>query len=288
MAPPAASHAARLPRSRRDTGSERWRRRLLLTAVLAAALVGGYLFWLRDSSLVEVRDVRVEGVSADNGEEIRAALTDAAQGMTTLHVDVDALEAAARRFPTVSSVTAESDFPNGLTIEVSERPPAALARFGSGVVAVAADGTVLAGAKTEELELPTLRVGGEPPPSGRLEGTALDQALVVGAAPEPLRPLIESASVSGSEGVTVTVREEIELRFGEPAGAEAKWAAAAAILADPKLDGLAYIDLRVPERPAVGGAGAESATSATAADPSTLPQAEPPPATDPAGTMAAP
>ena len=33
-----------------------------------------------------------------------------------------------------------------------------------------------------------------------------------------------------------------------------KWAAAAAVLADPKLDSLTSLDVRVPERPAAGGA----------------------------------
>ena len=44
------------------------------------------------------------------------------------------------------------------------------------------------------------------------------------------------------------------MRFGSSSGAAAKWAAAAAVLADPKLDGLTYVDVRVPERAAAGGA----------------------------------
>ena len=39
------------------------------------------------------------------------------------------------------------------------------------------------------------------------------------------------------------------VRFGSSSGAADKWAAAAAVLADPKLDALTYVDVRVPERP---------------------------------------
>jgi hypothetical protein len=51
----------------------------------------------------------------------------------------------------------------------------------------------------------------------------------------------------------VTMRGDIPIRFGTGAAASAKWAAAAAVLADPDLETLTYLDVRVPERPSVGG-----------------------------------
>jgi hypothetical protein len=44
----------------------------------------------------------------------------------------------------------------------------------------------------------------------------------------------------------------VEVRFGSSDRAEAKRAAAAAILADRRLTSLDYVDARVAERPAVG------------------------------------
>ena len=67
------------------------RRRALLLALVAGALALTYFGWFRDSSLVAVRDVEVEGVSSADRERIVAELTDAAQGMTTLHVQTDRL-----------------------------------------------------------------------------------------------------------------------------------------------------------------------------------------------------
>ena len=64
---------------------------------VVVALAGGGWMWLRDSSFVAVRDVQVTGVTASDGERVRAALQSAAQEMTTLHVREDALRQAVAR-----------------------------------------------------------------------------------------------------------------------------------------------------------------------------------------------
>lgn len=220
---------------------------------MIAALAVAYFGWFRDSGLVAVERVRVEGVSGGDREQIVAALTDAAEGMTTLHVREDQLEAAVASFPTVASVVADADFPHGLEIEVDERRPALVAESGGGEVPVAADGTVLPGIPVGDFELPRVEVD-QIPSSGRLEGEALEQALILGAAPEPLAPLIETASQDEQYGVVVEMRGGIPVRFGTSDGARAKWAAVAAVLADPNLTALSYLDVRAPGRPAVGGA----------------------------------
>ena len=43
----------------------------------------------------------------------------------------------------------------------------------------------------------------------------------------------------------------------------AKWDAAAAILADPQIDTLTYVDVRVAERPSIGGAAPAVTESTT-------------------------
>lgn len=253
-----------------------WRRRAVLLAVAAGALAAVYFGWFRDSSLVAVRDVKVEGVSSADRQRIVQALTDEARGMTTLHVRSDRLEAAVRSFPAVASVSADPSFPNGMTVQVSERQPVLIAGAAGRQVPIAADGTLLPGLQVDGSDLPELRVDSLPP-SGRLSGDSLEEALVIGAAPAPLRPLIGNTSISRDYGVELTMRGGIELRFGDADRAEAKWAAAAAILADPKLTSLSYVDVRVPERPAVGGGptpppadAAGAAAAAPATDPATV------------------
>ena len=195
----------------------------------------------------------MEGVSSTDRERIEEDLTRAASKMTTLHVQSDRLLDAVREFPSVASVSTDASFPHGLTIQVIEHPPTAIARDGDRQVPIAADGSLLPGARVGDERLAELRVD-ELPTSGRLSGDPLSEALAIGAAPAPLRPLIAGASVSDDYGIVVSMRGGIELRFGTPHRAHQKWAAIAAILADEQLTSLTYVDVRVPDRPAVGGA----------------------------------
>ncbi len=232
-----------------------WRYRFSIVVILAASLAAGYFFWLRDSSLVAVNNVDVVGVTSGDREQIVGELTRIAEQQTTLHVDPSEIERAAGRFPTIAGVSVDPNFPHGMRIEITERPPALIVKSGGDELAVAADGTLLTGVQAADPDsLPSLELE-QLPTGARLSGEPLQEALVLGAAPPPLAPLIEGVRVDEDYGVEVTLRGEIPIRFGSGASAEQKWAAAAAVLADPKLDALTYADVRVPERPTVGGAG---------------------------------
>jgi cell division protein FtsQ len=229
-----------------------WRLWIVIAAIVAGGLATAYFAWFRHSSFVAINDVKVEGVRSSDSNQITAALTRAAGGMTTLDVDASKLASAVSGFPAVASVTAHADFPHGLTVEVVERRPVLLATDGDRSVAIAADGSLLPGLSTDGMDVPTLKVD-ELPASGRLEGTALDEARAVGDAPGPLRSLVAAVTTTSDDGIVVTLQGGIEIRFGSPAKARDKWAAAAAVLADPKVTSLEYVDVRVPSRPAIGG-----------------------------------
>lgn len=132
--------------------------------------------------------------------------------------------------------------------------PVATIGTGSDAVAVGADGQILAWLPLSgEQPLPSLPLSA-PPNGGKLAGPVLQQARILGAAPAALRPYLES-SYYGETGVDVKLRSGIELRFGDASQAGAKWKAAAAVLADPSITALDYVDLHAPGRPAVGGSG---------------------------------
>ena len=136
---------------------------------------------------------------------------------------------------------------------VSSRPVAVIGS-GSEAVAVAEDGTVLAWFPLpEEGGLPELPLS-EPPKAGRLAGPALDQVRILAATPAPLRPYVAGSSY-GERGVDVELSTGIELRFGAATQAARKWRAAAAVLANPSLTALDYVNVSVPARPSVGGSG---------------------------------
>lgn len=132
--------------------------------------------------------------------------------------------------------------------------PVAAIGSGSEAVAVAEDGTILAWLPPpEEGELPELPLDAAPK-GPRLQGPMLEQVRVLAATPPALRPSVEG-TYFGESGVDVNLTSGIELRFGTAAQAARKWRAAAAVLANPELTALDYVDLHAPGRPAVGGSG---------------------------------
>lgn len=123
---------------------------------------------------------------------------------------------------------------------------------GSGAVGVSADGAVVRWLPLpEEPPLPRLPLEA-PPKGGRLRGPALEQARVLAAVPDQLRPYVE-ASYYGESGVDVELTTGIELRFGDAIQVARKWRAAAAVLADPAITRLDYVDLQAPSRASYGG-----------------------------------
>jgi len=134
--------------------------------------------------------------------------------------------------------------------------PVATAVLGSGeeALAVTGEGAVVAWLPLPaEPELPQLPLVA-PPKGGRLAGPMLEQARILGAAPEALRPYL-ARSYYGESGVGVELTTGVELRFGDATQARRKWEAAAAVLADPSIEALDYVNVTAPARPTIGGSG---------------------------------
>ncbi len=123
---------------------------------------------------------------------------------------------------------------------------------GSGAVGVAADGRLVRWLPLpEEPPLPRLPLQA-PPRGGRVKGPALEQVRVLAAVPDALRPYVE-ASGYGESGVVANLTTGIEIRFGDDSRARRKWGAAAAVLANPAVGSLDYVNVQAPARPSWGG-----------------------------------
>lgn len=123
---------------------------------------------------------------------------------------------------------------------------------GSEAIGVSADGSLVRWLPLpENPPLPRLPLE-SPPKGGRVKGPALEQVRVLAAVPDELRPYVES-SFYGDSGVDVNLTTGIELRFGDATKATKKWRAAAAVLADPEITALDYVDLHAPSRPSYDG-----------------------------------
>lgn len=256
-----------LPRPRRPRP-----RTLAALGLVVLVLTGGWL-WLRDSSLVAVREVTVTGAGGPQAARIRAALETAARDMTTLHVRLDALRTAVEPYPVVKDVEARGDLPHRLEIVVHEHVPVAALASAGGRVAVAADGTVLR--DTPARGLPVVHVRGAAG-AGRLDERTRDAVAVLAAAPAALRARVERLHL-GRRGWTAPLADGPVLYLGSATRLAAKWAAAAVVLGDAGSAGATYVDVRIPERAAAGGVlappaedpAAGTAAGTATADPAT-------------------
>ena len=250
----------------------RFRRKLGVALLVAVVLTAGYMLWLRDSSLVAIEKVQVSGLTTRDAPKVREALAAAARDMTTLHVDRERLLESASAWPVVNDVRVVTDFPHGVRIEAVERRPVALVSAGGERVPVSEDGTVIRGLK------------------GTPELPQADRKLVAvaGAAPATLLDRVKAIRVT-DRGVVAELAKGPEIVLGTQTRLRAKWAAAAAVMADGASEGAAYIDVRLPERPVAGGLPApepdpeetppEDAEPTTPVAPQTAPQAVPQPVT---------
>ena len=228
----------------------RRRTRVILAAVVLAAVLVPLAMWLRNSSLVRVEQVTVTGIEGRQASAIRGALTEAALDMSVLDVRDDALRTAVEPYPIVRSLRTTTDFPHGMTITVNAYEPVAALKSGGNLTPVAADGTILRGTSTRGLTV----VGVRSTPSGSRvrDAQSLRAISLLAAAPAALRARV-SRVYRGPTGLAATLERGPKLYFGGSGEFTAKWGAAAVVLANSTSKGARYIDLRVPGRPVAGG-----------------------------------
>ncbi|WP_320671498.1 cell division protein FtsQ/DivIB [Patulibacter defluvii] len=220
-------------------------RRMAWTVALAAlGLVAAIYLLLRLTGLSAVQNVTVVGVQGPNAPELRRAIERAASGQSTLGFDEASVRRAVAGDASITGVEVETRFPHGVQVQVHQRLAVGAIAQGSGRVAVSADGRLLPDWPAGQL--PVIqggRANGE-----RLLSSQREAVAILGVAPAPIL-----ARVARVEHLT-TVRlvDGPALLFRDDHRLRAKWAAAAAVLADPSSAGATWIDLRVPEQPVAG------------------------------------
>jgi cell division protein FtsQ len=225
--------------------------RVVVWALAVIALLIAGLLWFRDSSLVAVDKVTVVGLSGPETARVTAQLENAARDMTTLHVRTDQLRAVVEPYPVVKDLHISTHFPHDLTITVVENTPVAVVVAGGEKTPVAGDGRLLRGA--DQRQLASVPVSVVPAGDHVVDPVAREAIAALAAAPPALRDRVLRASSTKQGGLTLVLHNGPDLRFGGADRLAAKWAAAAAVLADSDSAGATYLDLRYPERPAAGG-----------------------------------
>lgn len=239
----------RLPR-RLPLPGIRLSRRFVAGTLVGLALLIPAWFGLRGSALVRVDEVNVTGLSGPQATQVRQALEDAARRMTTLNVDTAKLDEAVRQYPVVAGLEVDAHLLHALDIHVKQHIAVGALANGDRRMAVAGDGTILEGTLTKDL--PLVPVSATPGGRTLAEPDALRMVALLDAAPEDLRSRISRVELA-DQGLVAHVSDGPELYFGPASRLSAKWAAATRVLGDVASRGAAYLDVRVPERPAAGG-----------------------------------
>jgi hypothetical protein len=125
---------------------------------------------------------------------------------------------------------------------------------GEGAIGVSSNGALVRWLPLpEEPPLPRLSLEAPPKKGGKVKGPALEQVRVLAAVPDELRPYVESSGYGEDTGVVVTLTTGVELIFGDDSQAAKKWRGAVAVLANPEVTALDYVNLQFPGRPSYGG-----------------------------------
>ena len=252
------------PRSRqlRERVREmRLRTKLTILALVPVVAIGGWLL-LRDSAFFSVDQVAISGLGSDALPIVSADLLAVAHHETTTDFSTAALRAAVAPYTVIAGIRAETHFPHGLTIEVTERHPVAHLQVGRQWFLLDASGRVVTGASGSGL---AVLHGDALPSGGRTHDAFVLLALhVISDAPAPLRDRVVAVTVADG-ALTIYLHRGPKLIFGNGALPHAKWDAAAAVMADPSSRGASYIDVQVPSRPAAQ-VGDQATISASPSD----------------------
>lgn len=252
---PARPHPA-LQQRRRSVVRARGRRRrswVLIALGIAAGLVA--LYWLATGPLLAVHQVDVSGYERDDSADLVRALEDAAADGTVIVPATAQMHRVAERFPWVESISVRRTWPRGLRVDVVEARPVAVVSFGAQTALVSASGRVLGPVAGGE-RLGAVRLGAAAPEAGGTLPEAERAVLpLLATLPPKLAARVGDLQVDRSGIVTAALADGPPLRLGRAERMAAKARALKLMLADVPARELAaatYIDLSVPENPALG------------------------------------
>jgi cell division protein FtsQ len=244
--------------SRRRKAVARSKRRRSITRVLVAA---GLLFsvWLAFfSPLLAVREIRLSGATYTTAADVeRIVGLDSSDNLLLL--STDEVTEAVLTLPWVKSADVERKLPGTVKLTVTEREPALTVALGEERYLVDRRGRVLAEGQTAD-DLPVL-AGLEvesPEPGQRFSSTELKTALAAfSSMPRSLRRDVRAVFAPTVERITFQMSDGIQVRYGAAEEMNSKNEVLEVLLARLRAEGstASYVDVRVPEAPAVSPLG---------------------------------
>lgn len=224
----------------------------LVAVVLVSALGLAVLAYrgLAASGAFAVERIAVSG-SRDQAEAVRAAARRSAGDASLLAVDPDAVALAVAALPGISSATVDRSFPSTLAIRVVAERPVALVPTGHGAVLVSATGRVMGAARGRGAGLPVLAAAPSDVPGvgGVLRGEGLREEVRVAAA--DWRGLRVTAVARTADGLVARLESGAQVRLGDASAIDRKLRVARAVLRRAADQRVRYLDVSVPDAPAL-------------------------------------
>lgn len=245
----------RIRQRRAAVTRSRGRRRLwALIGTLAVATVAVLAWYVLHTSVFSARVVTVRG-----DVHTPAAAVVAAAGLSDhpplVSVDPTAAALAVERLPWVATASVQRQWPDGVTVTVTERVPVAAIAVGPHAAALV-DGTgrVLADVAAAPAGMLALhQPGTAPAPGATLPPAGRTAAAVAAALPAAFRAQVTGVTVDAAGDVDLTLTSPVTVDLGSSAQLGAKFEAAAAVLAGATLHPGDVIDVTVPGAPTVNG-----------------------------------
>lgn len=232
----------------RDAGRRRLRRLLVVAAVLLVALLALGLTW---TPALDVEQVEVRGADRTSPDAVTRA-AGVVPGDPLAWFDADAAEAAVAALPWVDEVTVQREWSGAVTVEVTERVAVAALATADGAWSLAdGEGRVLATVATEPSDVALIDgVTTSARPGAQLDDEVLAMLEVAAAVPSGIRAEVAAIRGSGAD-LEVGLRAGGVILLGGTEDAEAKLAAAAAVLATVASGCVDRLDVTLPAAPAL-------------------------------------
>lgn len=227
--------------------------RSLLTGFVLIAVAAGLYAGARTTSVFAVRTVEVSGAGPADAARVRRALAPL-MGESLLAVGGDDVELRVLRLPEVARVSFDRAYPHTLRVTVVPELPTVVVRRGAESWLVSGRGRVLRKIpRGSAARLPRAWV----PRDSELARGATADAAAGGEAARAIAVLRSArfrvpvrTVTTGEAGLTLFLRDGVELRFGDTSNLRLKLAVARRAL--PFVGSGSYLDVSVPQRPVSG------------------------------------
>ena len=189
-------------------------RRLMLVAILACLMVGGWFFY--QSPLLQVRDVSVVGAQTLDANTLAAA--SGLKGQNIIGADTGSAEERLLALAMVKSVSISRRWPGKMVVHVEERQPWGYWRIGDQPYVIDDEGVVLDGTRPDEgaptiVESDSVR---RLAPGDRLDADTVSLARqLIDASPRALKRDVTGLEFSEHSGLTVVFSGGLRATFGD-------------------------------------------------------------------------